>query len=150
MDAITELLRLVPRSLDPLTLMGNLRLPTSRRLFRHYLEKTNKVMAVCRATSNPFVAELIPMAMSSDLVLHGLLACSGIHHADLAGVAVDEATWYHYGQAIQAQKFGLTRLAQGQSDVVVPLLVTAVLLCVAEVSCLLVAFDGWGWLVDMM
>lgn len=74
------------------------------------------------------------MAMSNDLILNGLLACSGIHYADLAGLPVDESTWVHYGQAIQAQKFGLTRLAQGQTEVLVPLLVTAVLLCIVEVG----------------
>ncbi|KPM42695.1 hypothetical protein AK830_g3895 [Neonectria ditissima] len=127
-----ELLSMVPRPLDPQMLMGNLRLPVSRRLFHHYLHRTNKVIAICQGKRNPFVAELVPMAMSSDLILDGLLACSGIHYADLAGGPVEQTTWLHYGQAIQGQKFGLTRLAEGQSHLLVPLLVTAMLLCIVE------------------
>lgn len=111
-----------------------MRLPRSRYLFDHYVHRMNKVMAVCRAAKNPFLVELIPMAMSSDLVLHSLLACSGIHYADLAGQSVDEVTWTHYGQAIMAQKYGLTRLAAGDHKVLGPLLVAAILLCIIEVS----------------
>ncbi|KAH6974298.1 fungal-specific transcription factor domain-containing protein [Ilyonectria sp. MPI-CAGE-AT-0026] len=131
-DSIMELLRLVPRPLDPQMLMGNLRLPDSKRLFYHYLHRTNKAIAICQGTRNPFVADLIPMAMSSDLILDSLLACSGIHYADLAGSPVEQTTWLHYGQAIQGQKFGLTRLAEGQDQLLVPLLVTAMLLCIVE------------------
>ncbi|KAH7140271.1 fungal-specific transcription factor domain-containing protein [Dactylonectria estremocensis] len=131
-DTIMELLRLVPRSLDPQMLMGNLRQPVSRRLFHHYLHRTNKAIAICQGTRNPFVADLIPMAMSNDLILDGLLACSGIHFADLAGGPVEPTTWFHYGQAVQGQKFGLTRLAEGQDHLLVPLLVTAMLLCIVE------------------
>ncbi|KAK7417300.1 hypothetical protein QQZ08_011680 [Neonectria magnoliae] len=112
-DSIMQLLSMVPRPLDPQMLMGNLRLPVSRRLFHHYLHRTNKVIAICQGKRNPFVAELIPMAMSSDLILDGLLACTGIHYADLAGGPVEQTTWLHYGQAIQGQKFGLTWLAEG-------------------------------------
>lgn len=115
-------------------LMGNLRLPNSKRLFYHYLHRTNKAIAICQGTRNPFVADLIPMAMSSDLILDSLLACSGIHYADLAGSPVEQTTWLHYGQAIQGQKFGLTRLAEGQDQLLVPLLVTAMLLCIVEVE----------------
>ncbi|KAF7556932.1 hypothetical protein G7Z17_g1055 [Cylindrodendrum hubeiense] len=131
-DSIMELLRLVPRPLDPQMLMGNLRRPVSKRLFYHYLHRTNKAIAICQGTRNPFVADLIPMAMSNDLILDGLLACSGIHYADLAGGPVEPTTWLHYGQAIQGQKFGLTRLAEGQDHLLVPLLVTAMLLCIVE------------------
>ncbi|KAF4865664.1 hypothetical protein CGCSCA1_v013915 [Colletotrichum siamense] len=89
-------------------------------------------MAVCQGNRNPFMAELIPMAMSNDLILHALLALSGVHQADLAGLPVDPLTWVHYGQAIQGQKFGLTLMAQGDKEPLVPLLVTAIVLCATE------------------
>lgn len=73
------------------------------------------------------------MAMSNDLVLNGLLAFSGIHYADQTGIPVDEVTWLHYGQTVQGEKFGLTLLAQGRKEALVPLLVTAMLLCIVEV-----------------
>lgn len=79
------------------------------------------------------MAELIPMAMSNDLILHALLALSGVHQADLAGLPVDQLAWVHYGQAIQGQKYGLTLMAQGDKEPLVPLLVTAIILCAIEV-----------------
>ncbi|CAH0057597.1 unnamed protein product [Clonostachys solani] len=89
-------------------------------------------MATFQGSKNPFISELVPMALSNDSILDSLLAYSGIHYADHAGVPADETTWIHYGQAVQAQKFGLTWLAQGNDHVLVPLLVTAMLLCIAE------------------
>ncbi|VUC35487.1 unnamed protein product [Clonostachys rosea] len=91
-------------------------------------------MAIFQGSKNPFISELVPMALSNDSILDSLLAYSGIHYADHAGVPADETTWIHYGQAVQAQKFGLTWLAQGKDHVLVPLLVTAVLLCITEVG----------------
>ena len=128
----------IPRALDPLDLVQRLRRPYSKKLLHHYVHRTTKVIALYQTSGkkNPFVAELLPMAVSSNLILDGLLACSGIHLANLVGGTVDETTWVHYGQAIQAQKFGLTTLTQGNSEVLVSLLVTAMLLCIFEVSTL--------------
>jgi hypothetical protein len=120
-------------ALDVHLLPVKMKSPGSRRLFDYYLHRANKVMAICQGTSNPFVSVLIPMALSNDSILDSLLACSGIHYAHLTGVPADETTWVHYGQAIQAQKFGLTSLVQGRDDVILPLLVTAMLLCIVEV-----------------
>jgi hypothetical protein len=109
-----------------------LRPEASRRLLHHYLHRTHKVMALCQGAKNPFLHELIPMAMSNELILNALLAFSGIHHADITGTVVDESTWLHYGQAIQGEKYGLTLLARGNREVLVPLVVTAMLLCITE------------------
>ena len=135
-QAFLEISSCVLRDLDPHTLLGNslLKQPFSRKLFHHYLHRTNKAMATCHGTDNPFLTELVPLAMSSHLILNALLACSGVHYAHLSGVSVDQATWMHYGQAIQGQKYALTQLAQGNKDSIVPLLVTAVVLCIVEVS----------------
>lgn len=134
--AIVQVLSTFPRSLGSQIFQEHslLKQPASRRLFHHYLYRTHKVMAICQGTKNPFLRELIPMAMSNDLILNGLLAFSGIHYADLTGNRVDEVTWLHYGQTIQGEKFGLTLLAQGRREALVPLLVTAMLLCIVEVS----------------
>ena len=133
--AIIQVLNTFPRSLGAQIFSEHslLKQPASRRLFHHYLHRTYKVMAICQGTRNPFLRELIPMAMSNDLVLNGLLAFSGIHYADQTGIPVDEVTWLHYGQTVQGEKFGLTLLAQGRKEALVPLLVTAMLLCIVEV-----------------
>ncbi|KAF3798174.1 Transcriptional activator protein UGA3 [Colletotrichum gloeosporioides] len=131
---LTEILGSLRRSidLDFVSSRGPMRAPESRSLFHHYVHRTNKVMAVCQGNKNPFLAELIPMAMSNDLILHALLPLSGVHQADLSGFPVDHLTWVHYGQAIQCQKFGLTLMAQGDKEPLVPLLVTAIILCATE------------------
>ncbi|KAH8892821.1 hypothetical protein GQ53DRAFT_745851 [Thozetella sp. PMI_491] len=127
-------LHLIPRSLDPQMIMGNslLRQPGALRLFHHYLDRTNRALAICQDTKNPYLAELVPMAMSSQLILNGILACSGIHYSVLSGLPADESTWFHYGQAVQGAKYGLTKLMDGQTSMLVPLLTTAIILCMAE------------------
>lgn len=125
-----------PLSLDPYGTEGSfaLRRSTSRRLFHHYIHRTNKAIGVCRKDVNPFLTELLPIAMANDLIMNAVLACSGIQYADLSGHSIDETTWVHYGQAVQGQKYGLTQLEQGNKEVLVPLLITSVLLCIVEVN----------------
>lgn len=114
-----------------------LRRPASQRLLHHYVHRTSKAMATCRDMKSPFLTELIPVAMANDeLVLNAILACSGIHLAALSGSAVDSTTWVHYGQAVQSQKFALTRLVQGNIDSLVSATIAAILLCIAEVGTL--------------
>ena len=124
-------LRLNPQSF---TENGLLRDPASRILFEHYLHRTHKIMAVCKGSRTPFVHELVPIAMSSRLVLNGLLAFSGIHYGDLIGGVNQEITWVHYGQAIQGLKYGLTQYMHGKSDDILSLVITTTILCIAEVS----------------
>jgi hypothetical protein len=126
----------IPSSLDRNTIARNhlLQRPDSRKLLHHYIHRTNKAIAVCQGRRNPFLTELLPIVMSNDLILNAILTCSGIQHADLSQTSIHEVTWIHYGQAVQGQKFGLSKLARSDTTVLLPLLVNAVLLCIAEVS----------------
>ncbi|RFU27346.1 hypothetical protein B7463_g9004, partial [Scytalidium lignicola] len=110
-----------------------LRNPKSRILFDHYLHRTNKTVARCCGETNTFIMQLLPITMSHDLVFHSLLALSGFHFHYTSGTPVGETTLIHYGQAIQAQKFGITfLLSGGNEDTVVPLLITSLILCIVE------------------
>jgi hypothetical protein len=111
-----------------------LRQPASQRLLHHYVHRTSKAMATCRDMKSPFLTELIPVAMANDeLVLNSILACSGIHLSALSETPVDATTWIYYGQAVQGQKFALTRLVQGSSVPLVSATIAAIMLCIAEV-----------------
>jgi hypothetical protein len=128
----------VSATLHPQTLFqfqhNLLRDPKSRILFDHYLHRTNKTVARCRRETNPFIMQLVPIAMSHDLIFQSLLAFSGIHFHYSSGTPVGETTLTHYGQAVQAQKFGITFLvSRGNEDTIVPLLITSLILCIVEV-----------------
>lgn len=113
----------------------HLRQAASQRLLHHYIYRTSKAMATCRDMESPFLTELIPVAMANnELVLNAILACSGVHLAALSDSPAAAVTWIHYGQAVQGQKFALTQLVQGNSESLVPATITAILLCIAEVS----------------
>ncbi|OBT81378.1 hypothetical protein VE02_10233 [Pseudogymnoascus sp. 03VT05] len=88
-------------------------------------------MSVHRGNENPFLAELIPVAFTHDIVFEAILTLSGIHYAESNNIPVDETTWLHYGQAIQSLKFKLTSFVSGD-DTGLMLLVTALLLCTIE------------------
>lgn len=110
-----------------------LRSRESQNILEHYMCKTSKALATFHSGDTPFLTELVPVAMTSQPVLNAILASSGIHHAQFTRTPVSDATWVHYGQAIQGQKEALTQLASGKQQDVVPLLVAAILLCIVEV-----------------
>ncbi|KAL4793098.1 fungal-specific transcription factor domain-containing protein [Aspergillus venezuelensis] len=56
--------------------------PSRFALFGHYIQATANSMANGAAPSNPFLVLLLPLAMSSDLVLNTILAQSSAHRAN--------------------------------------------------------------------
>ncbi|KAL4965756.1 transcription factor domain-containing protein [Aspergillus stella-maris] len=57
--------------------------PNRFALFGHYIQATANSMANGAAPSNPFLVLLLPLAMSSDLVLNTILAQSSAHRANI-------------------------------------------------------------------
>lgn len=111
-----------------------LKRPESRVIFEHYICKTSRAIATFHAGDSPFLTELVPFGLANQPVMNAILACSGIHLAQFTKTEVSNATWIHYGQAIQRQRESLTQISLGQKQDVVPLLVAAILLCIVEVS----------------
>ena len=105
----------------------------SRRLLHHFVSCTSKCLALGLDGEGVFLAEMIPLAMNSEVVLNSILACSGTHLSELSSTRIDSDTWTYYGQALQAQKFTMTRLARGDDKCLGAALVTAVVLCIMEV-----------------
>ncbi|KAK6222028.1 hypothetical protein LQW54_001251 [Pestalotiopsis sp. IQ-011] len=71
---------------------------------------------------------------NDELVLNAILACSGVHLATLSDSPATAATWVHYGQAVQGQKFAFTQLVQGNPETLISATITAILLCIAELA----------------
>lgn len=125
----------IPQSLDPQALFNQtiFRNSMSRTLFDHYLDRTNKMMSISPGDRNPFIIQLLPIAMEHSGLFECVLALSGVHYADRMGDPVDETTWSHYGKALQRQKMDLTAISQGNEGAIIPALITSLILCTIEV-----------------
>ncbi|PKX90085.1 Zn(II)2Cys6 transcription factor [Aspergillus novofumigatus IBT 16806] len=103
-------------------------------LYSFFLHKAAQAISIRDKASNPFLHVLAPVAMQSDMVLHSLLAFSGVIYLQSYSQAVAHAVWEQYAQALRSLKHNLTRYAQGRKDLAILLLVTCLLLCASEVS----------------
>jgi hypothetical protein len=77
-----------------------------------------------------FIAHILPLAHSDDLVLQGVLALSGAHlSSKLTDGDIKQATWTHYALALRGVKHALTRTMSGGDVDMLHLLLTTLLLC---------------------
>ncbi|KAL5041199.1 hypothetical protein BDW71DRAFT_192228 [Aspergillus fruticulosus] len=107
----------------------------SAYLYKFFLHKAAQVVSIWDEPSNSFLHVLVPVAMESDMVLHALLAFSGVVCLrNAAHATVANAVWEQYAQAVRSLKHNLTLYSQGQSDLAILLLVSCLILCALE-SC---------------
>lgn len=108
--------------------------PSSRTLLQYFTKETANTLCSRTGTRNPFITELLPIAMSNSLVLHAVLTLAGVHYADRVSTSLDPTTWYHYSQAIQGVNREISTLGTGDlGKEVLPLLLTTLVLCFIEV-----------------
>lgn len=127
----------VPKNLCSLTPIArrHLELPRSKIFFEHYLHRTSATMSVRLGDTNPFLAFLVPMAMTSNMIFQGLLALSGVHYACQESLPFDQTTWLHYGQMVKSLIPAITKFSTAdKSSDVVELFFGTILLCIIEVS----------------
>jgi hypothetical protein len=67
-------------------------------LLQHYMESTSTWLVAKPISSNPFIAIVLPLAASDDLLMHALLALSGTHLTFRRGgdLEIQTATRTHY------------------------------------------------------
>jgi hypothetical protein len=86
----------------------------ARTLLQHYITVTARHLPVAMRMEDTFIAHILPLAHSDDLVLQGVLALRGAH---LSSKSIDEdikqATWTHYALALRGVKYALTRTMSG-------------------------------------
>lgn len=108
--------------------------PFSRVLLQHYLHRTVDCLSCLDRSVTPFITDIMPIALSNNLVMQAVLALSGLHYTDTVSNALEDTTWTHYTQAVETLKVELGKYTAGESSDPLPLLVTTLLLCIGEVS----------------
>lgn len=108
--------------------------PYASVLLEHFVARTSHMLVARDALRNPYLYSVLPMAYSTPLIMHAVLAISGIHmlHGK-PSAEVERATYAHYGKAVQELK---TRLASWSSESrreTLRLFHTSTLLCTYEV-----------------
>jgi hypothetical protein len=108
--------------------------PCASILLEHFVAKTSHILVGRDALRNPWLYSILPMAYSNPLVMHAVLAISGVHmmhckpHGDL-----EQATYAHYGYAITQLKGRLATWRGGSQQETLHLFLAAVLLITYEV-----------------
>ncbi|CZR56113.1 uncharacterized protein PAC_06001 [Phialocephala subalpina] len=104
-------------------------------LFEHYSCKTADQICGVTGPGNPFITYILPLAHADSLVMHGVLALSGVHliHRTENG-SFKSATWTHYGLAIRGLKEALTKIDKKVLDEAeaAQMLAATLLLCHVE------------------
>ena len=107
----------------------------SRYLWQHFVHRTSTIVtAKGQSERNPFITILLPIAMSSDLVMQALLSFSGYHYREHDPKQYCLSTDQHYAQALRGLKFGITKFVNGQHEKPLELLLAMLMLSLMEVS----------------
>lgn len=107
---------------------------SSRLLLQHFIRETANTLSSHTGTSNPFIMELLPIAMESAPVLHSVLALAGIHYSERVSPSLKALTWTHYSAAIQSVRLGISELETRQQGNPLPIMLSTLILCFIEVS----------------
>lgn len=106
--------------------------PSSRLLLQHFIQETANTLSSHVGTSNPFITELLPIAMENIPVLHAVLALAGVHYAERVSSSLKSTTWTHYSAAIQSVRLGIAELGSNQQHSPLPLMLCTLILCFIE------------------
>jgi len=103
-------------------------------LYEHWIFCTGNALSALQGHRNAFVTELPKIALQyPDMVLQSLLALSGIHYCNKnKNNIVQQLTYTHLAQALQAMKYGLTKHVSGEDNNALPLLVATLIFCFIE------------------
>jgi hypothetical protein len=108
--------------------------PCASILLEHFISKTSHILVGRDALRNPWLYSILPMAYSNPLVMHAVLAISGVHMMHRKpDVTVKQATYAHYGHAVQQFTGQLATWVGGSQKETLHLFLAAVLLIMYEV-----------------
>lgn len=109
-------------------------MPCASLLLEHFLAKTSRLLVGRDALRNPYLFSVLPMAYSNPLVMHALLAISGIHRLHIQpSVEIEGATYAHYGKAVEELKTRLAAWTTESPRETLHLFHASTLLCTYEV-----------------
>lgn len=102
----------IPISLSPLALSRPMSFGLqSQRLLYHYIKDTANSLVCLQDNDNPFLHTIVPAALNDDLLMHAILALSGVHlmqRLPRPNYAVQSSTWFSYTRALKILRVGLS------------------------------------------
>ncbi|KAI1613408.1 fungal-specific transcription factor domain-containing protein [Exophiala viscosa] len=104
----------------------------SKVFLQHYVHHTAGCLSTIQASSNPFVAEIIPIAMSNTGLMQAILALSGLHHSQQKSQDMVREAWTHYAHAVSHIKSAVQRYLGGDKADALALLASMLILCFTE------------------
>lgn len=107
-------------------------------LLGHYLTKTSFAMAGGFQRENPFLAQLMPIAMSSDLIMHLILTISAVHKAIIQPTELALSAQTYYRDALTMFRGSIDQYIHHGNSTIVALGLGCLMLCFTEV-CLFAA-----------
>lgn len=102
-------------------------------LVGYYISQTAVSMSNGSTSSNPFVTELIPLAMSSKLILHLLIAQSASHRAITEPTAMQVVAVERYVRSLEMFRLAIDHGADDASRSII-LSMAALILCFTETA----------------
>lgn len=109
-------------------------MPLFPLLLRHYICRTANSLVGRESSYNPLLSEALSVAYSNPLVMHGLVAVSGMHlqHKNSSS-EVQLATYKYYGTVLRELKYSLTNWVAGSRGEPLHLLLLSIMMCLYEV-----------------
>ncbi|KAK6373999.1 hypothetical protein LTS17_007969 [Exophiala oligosperma] len=103
-------------------------------LIEHYVKITSHVLTGRENHTNPFLSPTLELAAADNLVMHAVLAVSGIHCQHVTkDPDVLVTTYKHYGTVLKGLKYALTHWVERTSpEKSLSLLLVAILMCMYE------------------
>ena len=103
-------------------------------LFGHYIQTTANSIANGSTCSNPFIVQLLPLTVSSGLVLESILAQSCAHRAVRAPMITESPSLSLYSKSLRSLRTAIQTVASQTMDELLALVVSMLVLCFTEVS----------------
>lgn len=111
-------------------------------LFGHYIEKTARSMANGTTTSNPFLVQLLPLTVSSGLVLESVLTQSCAHRAVRGPTITEIESFSLYSTSLRYLRTAIETVSCQTNHDLLALVVSMLILCFTEVSDSLLQYES--------
>lgn len=103
-------------------------------LFGHYIQTTANSMSNGSTSSNPFLVQLLPLAVSSNLVLESILVQSCAHRAVRTPVTIGPDVLILYNKSLRSLRSAIDNNAAHGKEDLLSLIASMLILCFTEVS----------------
>lgn len=110
-------------------------------LLGHYLSQTSLVLSGGVRPENPFLSQIMPVAMLNDLIMHLVLTMSAVHNAVALPLQYDDLAHTYYNRSLAMFRGSISSYVSQTSVTPAILALGSLLLCFTEVGCNLLIPD---------